>query len=85
MIGRYALNVAVAVDQLANAVLGGDCDETLSSRLGKAQRGDFGPGWRWITAPIRWAVDAVFRVAFGQSGHCASSIEEDEGMRDLLR
>ena len=29
---RYALNFAIAVDQLANALLGGHADETLSAR-----------------------------------------------------
>lgn len=29
---RYALNIAIGLDQLANAVLAGHPDETLSSR-----------------------------------------------------
>ncbi|PWC81246.1 hypothetical protein [Azospirillum sp. TSH64] len=84
-VGRYLLGVLVALDQLANAILGGDPDETISSRLGKARRGDFGPSLARLTAPIRWAVDAVFRVVFRQARHCESSIEEDEGGRDIVR
>lgn len=48
-------------------------------------RGDYGPVWRAATAPLRWLVDAVFRIAFRQSRHCATHIEEDEGAGDLLR
>lgn len=81
----YLLNVLVAVDQLANALAFGDPDETISSRLAKARRGDFGPGWRAVTAPLRWSVDAVARVVFRQARHCEQSVEADEGSRDLLR
>lgn len=75
----YLLNLAVAVDQLASALTGGAADETISSRLGKAQRGDYGPGWRAITTPLRWLVDALFRALTGQPDHCRTHIEEDEG------
>lgn len=85
MMGRYLLNVLIGIDQLANALCGGCPDETISSRLGKMARGDYGPIWRAVTAPLRWAVDAVFRVVFRQSDHCRSHIEEDEGSGDLLR
>ncbi|WP_395459835.1 hypothetical protein ACHMW5_35780 (plasmid) [Azospirillum melinis] len=83
--GRYLLNLLIAVDQLVNALCAGDPDETISSRLGKARRGDFGPRMAAATAPIRWLVDAVFRVVFRQPDHCARSIEEDEGRNDLAR
>lgn len=43
MIRRYFLNLLIAIDQLFNAITFGDPDETISSRLGKAQRGDHGP------------------------------------------
>lgn len=85
MIGRYLLNVLIATDQLVNAVCGGCPDETISSRLGKMARGDYGPFWRRATAPLRWLVDTVFRAAFRQPHHCANSIEADEGAGDLLR
>ena len=34
----YFWNVLVAIDQLFNTILGGDPDETLSSRMGKHVR-----------------------------------------------
>ncbi len=39
---KYARNVVIALDQAANALLGGDPDETLSSRLHRAQSGELG-------------------------------------------
>ena len=79
----YLLNVAVAVDQLASALTGGAADETISSRLGKAQRGDYGPWWQASTAPLRWLVDGLFRLLTGQQDHCRVHIEEDEGWDKL--
>ncbi|MCW2242276.1 hypothetical protein [Azospirillum canadense] len=79
----FLLNLAVAVDQLASALTGGAADETISSRLGKAQRGDYGPRWRTATAPLRWLVDALFRLLTGQPDHCRTHIEEDEGWDKL--
>lgn len=79
--GGYLLNILIAVDQLINTLAGGDPDETISSRLGKARRGLYGLGWARVTAPLRWLVDAVFRIGFRQASHCDSSIEKDEGRR----
>ena len=81
----YARNVLVALDQFANALLCGDPDETLSSRLHRAQSGELGPRVQALTAPIRWLVDAVARVVFRQGKHCEASFEPDEGRDDLLR
>ena len=51
----WFLNIAIAIDQLANAVLRGDPDETLSSRAyrmrEKGQR-----YWGWLAN----AIDALF-------------------------
>lgn len=35
---RYALNIAIGLDQLANTVLAGHPDETLSSRAYRAEQ-----------------------------------------------
>ena len=47
MIGKilkgYALNVILGVDQLANCVIGGHQDETISSRCGRR----YGTNWFW--------------------------------------
>lgn len=33
---KYIWNLLIAIDQLFNTILGGDPDETMSSRMGKA-------------------------------------------------
>lgn len=60
---RWPTQVLVALDQLANAMLGGFADETLSAR---AYRNDSPMGKRrWRIA--RRVIDAVF---FWEPGHC---------------
>lgn len=63
-LSRFALQVLVAVDQLANAILGGMADETLSARAHR-MRAKGQPVWGWTAA----AIDALF---FWQRnpGHC---------------
>ena len=77
-IRRYLLNVLVALDQLASAILGGDPDETISSRLGKAVRGDYGRFQAVFWRPVAWLVDLVFLPLDGPE-HCRRMIEEEEG------
>ncbi|PUB82387.1 MAG: hypothetical protein DBP02_15145 [gamma proteobacterium symbiont of Ctena orbiculata] len=75
---KYFRNVFVAFDQLFNALTGGDEDETISSRLGKARRN----GSRFATV-ICWVLTHVF---FWEKGdHCARSIEEDEGANEIVK
>lgn len=51
----WFLNIAIAIDQLANAVLRGDPDETLSSRAYRMHmKGQ--PYWGWLAN----AIDALF-------------------------
>lgn len=83
MFKRYLLNVATAIDQLASALLGGDEDETISSRLGKAQRGDYGPTRQKLLIPVALIVNAIFRPLEGQWDHCRRHIEEDEGKSEV--
>lgn len=60
----YLKNVIIALDQLVNALTGGNPDETISSRIGKAIRaGGFMARLPWPA----WALD-----------HFLGSIEEDE-------
>lgn len=80
MIRLYLLNVLVALDQLVSAILGGDPDETISSRLGKSQRGDYGRAQRMLLMPAAMMVDLVFLKLDGPD-HCRRMIEDDEGSR----
>ena len=82
-IRRYARNLVVALDQLVSAVFFGDEDETISSRLGKCQRGDHGVLWRRVMNPLRLLVDAL-AYPFEGWGHCVRAIEEDEGVNAVF-
>ena len=65
---QYFWNVLIAVDQLANALLGGHPDETISSRAAKAQRS--GKLWGCVLCKVLHWIDR---------DHCEKSIELDEG------
>ena len=66
---RYLYNVLLGLDQFLSVLTGGDPDETVSSRVGKAAAA----GSRWGKALER-CLDGLFGA-----GHCRSSVEPDEG------
>ena len=69
---KYFWNMLIAVDQLVNTALGGDPDETISSRAGKRQHE---ATWaRWLC----WFLGKI------DNNHCNESIEEDEGKDESL-
>lgn len=70
----WVFRVLIALDQLANAMIGGDPDETISSRAAKgAARGV--AGW-CLLCRLLHLVDR---------DHCIKSLEPDEGDRDWWR
>lgn len=83
LIYRYFFNLFVAIDQMVNTLFGGDPDETVSSRIGRCQRGDYGRTWQIAATPLAWAVNVLF--LWEGWDHCIKSIEDDEGVSDLLR
>lgn len=69
---KYVWNLLIALDQLLNTLLGGDPDEAVSSRLGKAaRRGSRYGGWLHDLLERFWP------------GHCRESIEDDEGQDEV--
>jgi len=74
LIAQYVMNVLIAIDQLGNALIGGDPDETLSSRFGKAKRRG-----EWWARPI-----CRFLSLFDKR-HCMKSIHPDEGEQQLWK
>lgn len=70
---RYFRRILIAIDQFINTVLGGDEDETISSRLGKKARAG-----NLYAKVACWLIGKVF---FQNTRHCSESIEEDEGDR----
>lgn len=69
---RYLRNLLISLDQLANALLAGDPDETISSRCGKR---------RETCRFCRWLCNLLDRIEYR---HCEDSIEPDEGQDALL-
>ena len=63
---HYLWNVLVGIDQLVNAILGGDPDETISSRCAKNQHK---PTWRALGAMLE----------FVDPGHLLRYRDDDEG------
>jgi len=69
---QYIWNILISIDQLANTILGGDPDETISSRAGKRQ---YEQVWaKYLCKFLNWL----------DTNHCKKSIEEDEGDRQVL-
>lgn len=67
-------NFWIAVDQWGNAMLGGDPNETISSRAAKARN-----------AKEEWGCVLCQFLAFvTQSDHCTLSLEANEGQRAVI-
>lgn len=62
---NYLLNLAVGVDQLANALIGGSADETLSARAHRMRA----KRQRWWG----WTASAIDRLFFWQRDHCLNA------------
>lgn len=65
---RWPKAVLIAVDQLANALLLGNEDDTISSRCWKAH--EKGRPWAMVAVPV---IDF-----FLGANHCRNSVERDE-------
>ena len=70
---HYGVRCMVGVDQVWNAALRGEEDETVSSRLGRALQSGRAKWWAKCFAMV---VNGFFRVVAGQKNHCIESIEK---------
>lgn len=69
----YVKAVLIAVDQLANALLAGWPDETMSSRA-----------WRWEQDGVRaWPRCLIDRLFFWEPNHCRASFQSEREGRQL--
>lgn len=69
---QYVWNLLIAFDQLGNAFIGGDPDETISSRAAKGQHRWY---WRWLG----------YGLEFVDPGHLEKSLERDEGKYQITK
>ena len=76
-LGRYVWNNLIAFDQFVNTILGGDPDETISSRIGKitAER----PGSCRVCVLICKFLHLI------DPDHCNKVIELDRGTRNVIK
>ena len=70
-LSQYIFNLFVSISQFWNAILGGDPDETISSRCGKASR----CGNPFVARFL----EPLINLIFCDPTHCLDAIEEDEG------
>ena len=74
----YHWNLLIALDQVGNALCGGNPDQTISGRLGQIKRmhGGMIPAWKGygLARPL----DAL--LEWIEPGHAMKSIEEDEDL-----
>jgi len=72
---KYFLNLLISLDQLANTLLGGDPDETMSSRMGKRIASGNCLGCYYVCRALHWV----------DKDHCHRSIEADEGDDGVIK
>ena len=77
---KWIVNILIGIDQLGNALFGGDPDETISSRLGKlkVKHGGKLPWRRPLSKIIDWGLDKI------DPNHSVDAIEADEGENAIL-
>jgi hypothetical protein len=68
----YILNLLLSLDQLGNAIIGGDCDEIISGALGKIVVENKLEG-----RPL--ATTLVYMLNELDENHCLDAIEFDRG------
>ena len=66
----YWLRLLIGIDQLGNVIFGGDPDETISSRLGRAMRDG---RLAWHRKPVPMLIYVLLEKI--DPGHCAKAIE----------
>ena len=78
---QWVYNVLLAISQLASAILGGDPDESISGRTGKASLA----GKLWFVKFQEPVINWIFLdpISDKSEGHCRKSIEKDEGKKQI--
>jgi len=69
---QYLFNVLISIDQMANTLVGGDPDETISSRCGKRV------GKCKLCTWLCWLLNKI------DKRHCKDAIEYDEGKDEVI-
>lgn len=70
---RYVWGLWIWQDQAINALLGGNPDVTISSKVGTLS-----VGGSYTARAMEVVIDKLFKTITGQLNHCFASIETDE-------
>lgn len=74
MLKQYIVNILIALDQVVNAIFGGDPKETISSRADKAMRE--GKAWGCILCKFLSKI---------QKDHCQKAYDPAVGSNGVLK
>lgn len=79
-LSKWILNILISIDQFGNTILGGDPDETISSRLGKMKEKYNGtiPWYRPLSKIVDYGLDKI------DPNHSIDAIEKDEGSEAIV-
>jgi len=72
---QYIFNLGIMVSQVTSTILGGDPDETISSRCGKASK----CGNHFASAILEPTLNFIFM----DEKHCEEAIEADRGDAEI--
>lgn len=72
---RYFKNVLISVDQLGNAICGGDPDNTISARVGYFSQADRSVK-KWYWKALEKIINFTFWPVDGEN-HCQEAFEAD--------
>jgi hypothetical protein len=81
IVRKWLWNIAIAYDQMWNAVLGGDPQETISSRIGKVKR-RYGGELPWYR-PVLKFIDSG--LEYIDENHTIESINDAQGDDELWK
>jgi len=77
--GTYLFRLLLGIDQMANVVMVGFPDESISGRLGRAH---LTGKPKWFARRGRIVVDWIFLSIFGERDHCVNAIEPEDNFHD---
>lgn len=72
----WILRILIAVDQLGNAIAGGNPDSTISARVGYFSQKDHCP-YKWYWKRLEWIIDLTFYPINGPN-HCLHAFQQDK-------
>lgn len=72
---QYVYNFGIMLSQSLSVFLGGDPDESVSSRTGKAAAAG-----KWWFKNVQ---EPVINAMFADKNHCKDAIEPDEGCKEI--